>query len=100
REIIHFLEEHSDITAVFTLTEETARMTYTALQTLGRAVPEDVEMITFDDPDFIDIPRILQNEGQLGKAAVELLLAQITGSAIQEEKIVIPVEWKVNDSNK
>lgn len=96
--IVDFLDERKKVSAVFTLTEEIARQTFTALQLLGRKIPDDIEMITFDEPE-LNIPCVLQDEHHIGKSAVELLIAQITGKKVPASKhIVIPVELQTNEN--
>lgn len=93
--IIDFLNERQEITAAFTLTEEIARQTFIALHLLGRKVPDDIELITFDEPE-LNIPRVIQDEHNIGKTAVELLLQQINKEHKADQKqFVIPVEFLI-----
>jgi DNA-binding LacI/PurR family transcriptional regulator len=84
-----FLRKHPNITAVFTLSAEMASLTYHALQQISGSRPE-MTLISFDDPGIPNIPYIRQNEKQMAKSAVELLLSQLDGE-YYPQKIEIPV---------
>ncbi|RKP48937.1 GntR family transcriptional regulator [Cohnella endophytica] len=88
--IYEFFKEHPDITAVFTVNAILAGKVYTALKRLGRQIPQDVEMFTFDQPNLPDIPYVSQDEETICKTAVEQLVQQIEGND-QLSQAVIPV---------
>ena len=74
------------ITALFALSNQIALGALRAAAGLGRVVPRDLSLVTFDDlphADFLNPPltTACQDVPTLGKHAAELLLARIAGAA-------------------
>lgn len=86
--VLDFLRAHPEATAVLALSAETAQFAARSLQKLGR---ENIELISFDDPDLPGVSYISQNEEALAQAAVEQLLEQIDGD-YTPRRTVLPVE--------
>ncbi|CAH1208031.1 HTH-type transcriptional repressor PurR [Paenibacillus allorhizoplanae] len=80
--ITDFLTARPHIEVAFTLTAEMANLTFRSNQ--------DLELISFDDPEIPNVPFIQQNEIQMAKTAVKLLKLQIDGEYAPEQE-VIPV---------
>jgi len=90
-----WLEAQPDITAVFTFSNILAVRAAEAAQAIGKKVPEDLAILSFDAPYIRDyqghvFSRIQQQEGKLGEEAINLLLEVIKDPTLLR-KIVIPV---------
>ncbi|HEY0829142.1 MAG TPA: GntR family transcriptional regulator [Bacilli bacterium] len=85
-----FLRSRPNISAVFTLTAEMANLTYRSLHQLALTV-QDIELLSFDDPEIPGVPFIMQDEQSMAQAAVELLKKQIAGEYTPQQ-VVIPVK--------
>ena len=83
-----FLQEHPQVSAVFTLSAEMARLTSQSLSKLAR---REIELVSFDDPDLPGISYVKQDENRLAEAAVTLLKSQIEGG-YSPQQTVIPVK--------
>ncbi|WP_262315933.1 LacI family DNA-binding transcriptional regulator [Lacticaseibacillus parakribbianus] len=80
-----FFKQNPDLTAVVTSEYNIALLATSALEALGKRVPEDVSIISFDapamnpyEPHPVRFTHIEQNEAEIGKQAVLLLKKQIT----------------------
>ncbi|MCY9697274.1 GntR family transcriptional regulator [Paenibacillus alginolyticus] len=89
--IVKFLHQHPNITAVFALTAEMARLTHHALHQEEGLNPK-IELVSFDDPEIPGISHILQDEEQMALSAVKLLLEQFNGHYVPQ-RIEVPVQW-------
>jgi signal transduction histidine kinase/DNA-binding LacI/PurR family transcriptional regulator len=92
-----------EFSAVVTANDFTARGVLRALRAAGRAVPEDVALIGFDDIEtaqFTDPPltTVRQHPHQAGYRAAELLLRQIAGQPIETPVLHIPTGLMVRHS--
>lgn len=72
-------------TAYITLNGRLGYHVYRGVQKLGLRVPEDVSILTFDDPffryeDFSDFTHISQSEEEMGVKAAEILIHLLTKS--------------------
>ncbi len=80
------LTQQPGITALFALSNQIALGALRAAAQLGRVVPRDLSLVTFDDlphADFLNPPltTACQDVPALGRRAAELLLARIAGTA-------------------
>lgn len=83
-----FYRHHKHITAAICINSEMAQYTYYALRSLGKKVPEDFELISFDQPFVPDVSYITQNEEEIARKTVDLLLSQIHGNVdIMQAKV-------------
>ncbi|MEJ8570642.1 LacI family DNA-binding transcriptional regulator [Microbaculum marinum] len=78
--------------------DQVAIRTAQLLAAAGRALPDDVAIVGFDDipwAEFVHPPlsTVRQPYRRLGRAAVELLLRRIAEPDGEPERIVLPVEW-------
>jgi GntR family transcriptional regulator of arabinose operon len=89
--IVKFLHQHPNITAVFALTAEMARLTQLALHQEEGLNPK-IELVSFDDPEIPGISHVLQDEEQMALSAVKLLLEQFNGQYVPQ-RIEVPVQW-------
>ncbi len=88
--VLHFFQGNPGITAAFTANVRTLGLALQALRQLGRKVPDDMELFTFDEPDRPDVNYILQDYEAIAKAAVDLLMDQKKPSPAPERARVIP----------
>ena len=91
------LKAHPEISAAFTSEYFFAIIVKTAAESLGRHVPKDFSILTFDaPPTFAALPSIThfrQDEYVIGKRAVETLHGIITGSSSPAAgDILVPAE--------
>lgn len=80
------LTEHPEISALFAFSNQIALGALRAAAALGRVVPRDLSLATFDDlphAEFLNPPltTACQDVPALGRRAAELLLARIAGAA-------------------
>jgi DNA-binding LacI/PurR family transcriptional regulator len=80
------LAEDPDVTAIFCGNDEIAMGVISGLTRAGRRVPEDVSVVGFDDHPLAElwtppITTVDQDFAGMGRRGVELLLAEINGTA-------------------
>jgi len=88
--ILQFLRDNPHITAVFTANTELCGYTFRAACQLNKAIPNDLELITFDPPDLPGVSYIRQNEDEMCKVTLQLLLEQIEGK-YEATRTIVPV---------
>ncbi|TWU21175.1 HTH-type transcriptional regulator KdgR [Novipirellula galeiformis] len=79
------LRRHRGITALFAFSTPNALGALRATLELGRRVPEDLSLVTFDDipfADFMSVPltTVAQDVTALGRTAADLITQQLSGS--------------------
>lgn len=89
--LVNFLHQQPQITAVFALTAEMARLTYQALHK-EEGLNASIHLVSFDDPEIPNLPHILQDEERMGRSAVDLLLEQFSVK-YTPQRVEIPVKW-------
>jgi LacI family transcriptional regulator len=91
-------------TAVVTSGESFAFGALSACRTRGLRVPDDVALVSFDDPPFGDLldpplTALSPNEEEMGRLAASLLLHALQASAVpQPAEVRLPVELLVRRS--
>lgn len=90
--VVQFFKSSPNITAVFTANIRMFQLTVQALNHLGRTVPEDIEIFTFDEPECPNVNYILQDYEAIARATVDLLLTQKSSSTASEKAKVIPAK--------
>lgn len=107
RELGRQLASHADITAIFAGNDELAMGLIRGLEEEGRAVPETMSVVGFDDHPIADIwnPGLTtyrQDFTRAGRAAVELLLERIDAKranrALAARKIDVPGQIIIRES--
>lgn len=93
--IVRHLTEHPEISAAFTAEFEIALLVRRALGILGRQIPRDFTLITFDYPfyaaEFPELICLKQDEDAIGRKAVEILVRIIQGESSRTiSNILIP----------
>ncbi|THF80382.1 GntR family transcriptional regulator [Cohnella fermenti] len=72
-----FLENCPHVTAVVTVDTVLARLAYAVLHEMGRKVPNDVLLASFDDPKLPFVPFVEQDIGTISQKAVDLIIRQM-----------------------
>ncbi|QDU14348.1 Catabolite control protein A [Gimesia maris] len=95
---LHLLSTRPEITALFAFSNQNALGALRAASELGRAIPDDLSLIAFDDFPFAaylaaPLTSVSQDVNQLGQVAARLLLEQIRSSVPpQQKQYRIPVQ--------
>ena len=79
RQIAEFFDARPDLTAALAVDTVLARLAYAALWVSGRRVPQDVALVSFDDPKLPFVPYIQQDIFAVADKAVELIIEQMEG---------------------
>lgn len=99
-EFVQYMTDHPEITAVMGVNDANALRVWEALTRAGFKVPEEISIIGFDDTDgmydeagvnqlsSVKLPLI-----DVGQAAAELIVAQVTANEAPEEHVVLPVTY-------
>ncbi|MFB9276464.1 substrate-binding domain-containing protein [Cohnella cellulosilytica] len=92
QEIAAFLAERPEVTAAITANTELCQYVWKAAQAVRRSVPDKLELVTFDPPDLPGVSYIRQNEEEMCRLTVELLVEQINGR-YDTRRLVVPVTF-------
>jgi len=104
RATTELLSDHPDLTALFAFSTPNAIGGMRALKRMGKRIPEDVSMVSFDDAPFVDCLRVpltsvVQDVRRLGFTAGEIALQQLAnGRRPERRRNVIPVQLVQRDS--
>lgn len=103
RATLALLDRDPAITAIFAVNDLAALGTIRACHDRGRAVPDRVSVIGFDDIGLADLmsPRlstIRQPISEIGRLAIEVLAARLADPARAEQRSVLPVELVARES--
>lgn len=92
QDLMKFFQDHPSLAAVVAIDTPLASLSYAALNEIGRKIPEDVTLISFDDPKLPFVPYIRQDTATIAQRAVDILLAQMESDYVvmREE---IPVQF-------
>lgn len=93
-----------DVTAIFAANDQMALGAMKALHELDRSIPGDVSVVGFDDMDearafWPPLTSVRQNFREVGRVAVETLLAQITDPDRRVGTTLIPTELVIRESS-
>lgn len=90
--IQEFLKDHPEITSVFACNAELARYTHQAVQLLREQETDGrcLELMSFDQPEMVDVSYVKQNVEEMCKVTVGMLLEQIQG-IYNPRRAAIPV---------
>jgi LacI family transcriptional regulator len=74
-----------------------------ALRDLGLRCPDDVSVVTFDDPPWASVVRprlsvMAQPAYDLGAAAADRLLARLGGDVGRARTVTLPAAWRPRES--
>jgi LacI family transcriptional regulator len=104
RAMREFLDLQEPPTAIVTASDTLAFGAIEAIRAQGRRIPNDVALVSFDDPlfgDLLDPPvtALARNERELGELAASLLLHALqTGARAAAAEVRLPVELIVRRS--
>lgn len=104
---IEKIKEHilnnPQVTCIFTGEYAVCSLVKQALKELGKKIPDDMSIITYDninDPFFFtNTAYVKQNEAEIGKRAVELLLSSLQED-VSEAKLYLSSDLVINHSIK
>ena len=103
--IQRFLKQNPDVDGFFTMNDKWANLLLrSTLKTLGRRVPQDVQVIGFDGvtpskEDELTFSTIVQPVAEMAEKAVEVLIKIIKQQPVQK-KNVLPVTFFDGNSTK
>ncbi|GGT85994.1 MULTISPECIES: LacI family DNA-binding transcriptional regulator [Streptomyces] len=97
------LAEGRDFDCVFAHNDLIAAGALRALREAGRAVPDDVAVVGFDDIPMArhtepPLTTVRQPMRRMGETAARMLLAGLAGEAVPDEPVVLPTELVVRRS--
>jgi LacI family transcriptional regulator, galactose operon repressor len=104
RAMLELLDLEEPPTAIVTASDTLAFGALEAVRARGRRIPDDVALVSFDDPlfgDLLDPPvtALARNERELGELAASLLLHALqTGARAAPAEVRLPVELIVRRS--
>jgi GntR family transcriptional regulator of arabinose operon len=87
-----FFEAHPLVTAAITVDTVLARLVYASLYEIGRTVPQDLTLISFDDPKLPFVPYMEQNIPLIADRAVEMIIKQMEES-YSSQRETVPVKF-------
>jgi DNA-binding LacI/PurR family transcriptional regulator len=91
-QLADYLRGRPDITALVAMDAVLASLCYAVLHTIGRRVPQDITLVSFDDPKLPFIPFVQQDVRRIAKRSTEILIAQI-GDKHQVVREKIPMTF-------
>jgi DNA-binding LacI/PurR family transcriptional regulator len=96
------LGTRDDVTAIFAANDQMALGLMRALHELGRDVPGDISVVGFDDLEeahsfWPPLTTIRQDLGEVGRQAIQKLLAKVDGER-ENSKIIVPTRLIVRES--
>lgn len=101
--VLRMLKAHSDVTAIFAISDVMAFGAMRAVRASGRSVAGDVAVVGYDDIEAAAFVRptlstIRQNGEEMGKSAVREILRLIENPGAIPAKVILPVELVVRES--
>nr|WSZ98675.1 LacI family transcriptional regulator [Streptomyces sp. NBC_00857] len=99
----HVLAEGTAIDSVFAHNDICAAGALRALRAAGRAVPDDVAVVGFDDIPLArhtepPLTTVRQPTRRMGETAARMLLTRLGGASVPERRVVLPTELVVRRS--
>jgi len=104
KEITQYLE-NNEVDAIFAFSDTLALVALGIAQKLGKKVPEDIQIIGFDDAPFAKwtnpaISTISQSIDYIGLLALETLNKIINGDDIEEHHIMVDINYIDRETTK
>jgi LacI family transcriptional regulator len=102
-QIKDFIEQREDLTAVFTTNNSIVVGCMEAMNSLGRSIPNDLSIITFDDVELFKytnppLSSIAQPLEEIGKHSVSILLKQLKNENETPQHIVLNTTLNIRQS--
>ena len=91
-QIAAFFKANPHVTAVFAVDTVLARLAYAALGEMGRRVPQDVALVSFDDPKLPFVPYIQQDIDTIADKAADFIIEQMEDTYVPRRETV-PVKF-------
>lgn len=102
QKIYHKLKEKPEITCFFALDYLSGQILWYALHQIGKRIPEDYSLLSFDGPlqSFLSpsVSRVIQNQSEIGLHAVELLLQMVASGKTTYKEVIVDTSFMDNDS--
>ncbi len=103
--IKRFLAKHPEADGVFCDSDTIAVSTIRAAYELGKTIPEDIQVIGFDNIEFSELfipslTTIQQSISQLARAAYENMIALIVGEETAKKEEILPVKLIERESTR
>ncbi|MCS5731443.1 LacI family DNA-binding transcriptional regulator [Herbiconiux moechotypicola] len=97
------LGRRDDVTAIFAANDQMALGVMRALHELGRDIPGEISVVGFDDIEeahsfWPPLTTVRQNFHEVGRLAMERLLAEIAGTGAHSGTTLVPTELVVRAS--
>ncbi|MFB9279287.1 GntR family transcriptional regulator [Cohnella cellulosilytica] len=83
-----FFHTYPRITAVITIDTVLARLVYASVYEIGKRIPDELTLVSFDDPKLPFVPYIEQNIPAIAEKAVEMIIHQMEGAYAPRREIV------------
>lgn len=97
RKIQYHLTNNPQISCIFTAEYRICQLAEEALRRMGKHVPQDISLVTFDNNNEelyqSKIAYIRQDEEQIGKCALDLLNKAIVNQKPENTKLYLPTEF-------
>ncbi|ETY72640.1 LacI family DNA-binding transcriptional regulator [Lactiplantibacillus fabifermentans] len=105
QDLVDYLQRHPDTDGIFAVNDSVALKLQQVLRTIGRAVPEDIKLIGFDNSptdQYVTptLSSVAQNNEQLATQAVHYLLGLINQTERPGQDIIIPVSLRLRDTTR
>ncbi len=100
--IKNFLCSNNEISAIISSEFTVTKLVFEAIKELKKTVPEDYSLIMFDEYESVTSPlvtHICQDQEEIGRLAMETLLAKITNKVVSN-KIYVPFKIVEGDTVK
>jgi len=99
-----FLLDYPEITAIFTANNNLAVACLSVAKTLGKKLPEDLSLITFDDVELFEytapsVSSIAQPLENIGQSAVQMLLQQLKNDNFTLQKEILTTQLNLRESS-
>lgn len=101
RATLELLERAPDLDGIFAASDAVAAGVLAALRRSGRAVPDDVGVVGFDDSSWAErcfpaLSTVHQPAAGVGERAAELVVAQLEGKDVPRDGVLLdsPIVWR------
>lgn len=79
KQLSAFFAARPEVTAVVAMDAILACLGYAVLHEMGKGIPEDVTLVSFDDPKLPFVPYVEQDIKMIAQRSTEILIGQIEG---------------------
>ena len=105
KDIEMFILKHPDVDAIFCSSDVIAMYTMSVLSKLGYSIPNDVQVIGFDNIEFCKVlipslTSVAQPILEIGKVAMDKIFKMIDKKKLLDMHSIVPVELIERNSTK